>query len=238
MLLQNAPTDNITGRKDGNFMYMTMFHSICWGRSIVHLTILGLVLLLIGSGCASTPTERAETPVSAEKKSSDSIIINAAAAEYGEAAAAELAQTMPPRPRPPIVDQGAAQLIEILSQRSAINDARQDKSEITIAIGKLRNHSRCRHEEFTTLLERLAEQLSIAGRDAGMLFIAEAEAEADFHLNGTAYLITADGFDLWELFFTLHPADASWTIWSAPGPVHMLRQPRPRQQQMFLTQNW
>ena len=84
---------------------------------------------------------------------------------------------------------------------------------------------------------RLAQVLTGAGRSGRvpMRFASRADEPVDYELSGTAYLMTSQGFDLWELYLSLHPSGQSWTVWSADDPVRMLRQPRGGDPQLYLT---
>ncbi|NIQ35452.1 MAG: hypothetical protein GTN86_05930, partial [Xanthomonadales bacterium] len=56
----------------------------------------------------------------------------------------------------------------------------------------------------------------------------------DYVLGGTAYLVTADGSDQWELFLSLRRPGESWTVWRAERAVRTLRQPRGGQMRLWL----
>jgi len=64
--------------------------------------------------------------------------------------------------------------------------------------------------------------------------VADAAEAARYELHGTAYLVTARGFDQWELYLSLRPAGQAWTIWRADAAVRMLRQPRPGEPEIIL----
>ena len=65
-----------------------------------------------------------------------------------------------------------------------------------------------------------------------MIFTTDVDQPVHYQLLGTAYLVTAEGFDQWELFLRLSPAEDAWTIWQPAVPVRVLRQPRPGQPQI------
>lgn len=100
--------------------------------------------------------------------------------------------------------------------------------EVLVSVESLRNQSHSSTGEFERLLERLATTLSRAGSTGGvpLRFVLRSGEPVDYELTGTAYLMTAAGFDQWELYLNLRAAGREWTIWSADGPVLMLRQPR------------
>lgn len=116
-----------------------------------------------------------------------------------------------------------------LSMRRALSRAgEQTFAEILIRVDTLRNQSHASTGEFITMLERLAATLSRAGASGGapMRFVVRPDELVDYELGGAAYLMTAGGFDQWELYPTLRIPDGGATLWSADGPVRMLRQPR------------
>lgn len=254
---ENAPTNNYVGRKDKRVMPITMLHSTYRGRRTTRLTMLCFIATFLLAGCAATPAPTPAAASSTQKNSSPATVLNAAESKHTPEVtdnqyAAQQPQPEPtaepapapppapepePKPAPKPLDPGALQLVASLNSAVATKRSSSDE-HVTISVANLRNHSRCRSDEFQSLLERLAEELSRAGEQANVAFIADADSSADYHLHGTAYLVTSDGFDLWEVYLTLQPAASSWTLWTAPDAVHILRQPRPRQQQFFLSRNW
>jgi hypothetical protein len=110
---------------------------------------------------------------------------------------------------------------------SLIQDRRVGDNGVThIGVSMLRNQSRATTVEFNDFCQRLANILTAASPDAQVQFTAKADAAVQYQLMGAAYLMTFQGFDLWEMFLSLSPADKNLAIWSASGPVHVLRQPR------------
>ena len=100
---------------------------------------------------------------------------------------------------------------------------------VRVGLGQLRNHSHSSPREFEALRTRLADELSRSGRPFKILFTTEPDPPVQYQLAGTAYLVTADGFDQWELYLRLISgvAEQAWTLWQADRAVRMLRQPRP-----------
>ncbi len=116
-----------------------------------------------------------------------------------------------------------------LSMRRALSRAGEPSfGEILIRVDMLRNQSHASTGEFRAMLERLAATLSRAGAWGGdpMRFVVRPGEPVDYELGGAVYLMTAGGFDQWELYPTLRIPDGGATLWSADGPVRMLRQPR------------
>ena len=135
------------------------------------------------------------------------------------------------RPAPSGVrpDNGDAAYGMTLSMRRALTQAgEQTFGEILVRVDMLRNQSHASTGEFRAMLERLAAVLSRAGASGGapMRFVVRPGELVDYELGGAVYLMTAGGFDQWELYPTLRIPDGGATLWSADGAVRMLRQPR------------
>jgi len=116
-----------------------------------------------------------------------------------------------------------------LSMRRALSRAGEQMfGEILVRVDMLHNQSHASSGEFGAMLERLAAALSRAGASGGapMRFVVRPGEPVDYELGGAVYLLTAGGFDQWELYPTLRIPDGGATLWSADGPVRMLRQPR------------
>ncbi len=132
----------------------------------------------------------------------------------------------------PVADPGAIVLVQRLA---TVFDAESDhRIALTISTWHLRNQSRAQSAEFDAMTQRLAMLLDAAGREHELHFTSDAARPVDYHLTGTAYLVNAGGFDQWELYLALKPADRSWTLWQSDSPVRLLRATRLRSQQIFL----
>lgn len=127
----------------------------------------------------------------------------------------------------PVAGEGARALTRAM-RRSLLIAGERPFGEILVRVDTLRNQSHASTGEFETLLERLAGHLSRAGAAGGvpMRFVVTPDEPVDYEIGGAAYLLTSAGFDQWELYLNLRAAGGRWTIWSADGPVRMLRQPR------------
>ena len=128
---------------------------------------------------------------------------------------------------PPVTGDGALALTRAMRRSLSIAGERPF-GEILVRVDTLRNQSHASTGEFEKLLERLAGHLSRAG-SAGrvpMRFVVTPDEPVDYEIGGAAYLLTSAGFDQWELYLNLRAVGGRWTIWSADGPVRMLRQPR------------
>jgi hypothetical protein len=153
----------------------------------------------------------------------------AAREELGDEAADELEVRPHEPPLPP--ESGALALIT--SMTAAMPDRETDEQGLTrIGLHFLRNQSRADTGEFDIFTRRLAELLSAAGRQSSVTFTTSADEPVQYELLGAAYLITVGGFDQWELFLRLCPAEESWTIWENEVPVRVIRQPRPGRPQI------
>ena len=158
----------------------------------------------------------------------------AASEELGPEVAADIPKVEREPPQP--VEVGAAALVESIT--NAMRDRVMDDQGVTRIAIQLRNQSRCGAGEFDAMRERLAKELNHAAEDARgaqLRFIVHSEGDAagdagalDAHylMQGSAYLISAGGFDLWELFLSLTPASENFGIWESPRPVRVLRTPR------------
>ncbi len=132
-----------------------------------------------------------------------------------------------PAPTGSVTDEGADALARAM-RRSLTIAGERPFGEILVRVDTLRNQSHASTREFATLLERLAGHLSRAG-SAGrvpMRFVVTPAEPVDYEMGGAVYLVTSAGFDQWELYLNLRAVGGRWTIWTADGPVHMLRQPR------------
>ena len=205
------------------------------------------VVAVWAGGCAGPP---AEQPVLASASSKKNFAVSeteprtaseservAADAPVQAVESASKLEPEPEAPREP-VDPGGSELVQRLAETIGVHAEREPDEVTRIGVWSLRNHSRCRSAEFSRFLDRFAEVMSGAGEGDGYEFTADDADAVDYHLEGTAYLITTDGFDLWELFVSLRPAGSSVSMWVAPGSVNVLRQPRPNQPQIFLGRGW
>lgn len=135
------------------------------------------------------------------------------------------------RPAPSIASAGTPDVAYsmTLSMRRALSRAGEPTfGEILVRVDQVRNQSHASTGEFMAMLDRVADALSRAGASGGapMRFVVRPGEPVDYELGGAAYLMTAGGFDQWELYPTLRIPDGGATLWSADGPVRLLRQPR------------
>jgi hypothetical protein len=129
----------------------------------------------------------------------------------------------------PTAGAGEAAYSLTLAMRRALSRAgEQPWGEILVRVDTMRNQSHASTGEFEAMLGRLAAALTRAGSSGGvpMRFVVRPGEPVDYELGGAAYLMTAGGFDQWELYVSLRVTDAGATLWSADGAVRMLRQPR------------
>jgi hypothetical protein len=178
---------------------------------------------LDSTGASTPPSTHQATGVSGAVKS-------AAEKELGPKAVESLTvvESPPPAPRDP----GADRLVK--SMLASIPDRQMGDDGVThVGTSQIRNQSRCGHDEFDAFRVRLAKLLSESGRDEHLAFTTDDSATEQYEMQGTAYLITADGFDQWELFLSITPASKSLTVWEAGSAVHVLRDPRAGAPQVF-----
>lgn len=136
--------------------------------------------------------------------------------------------------RMPATDPGAVWLVQKIE---AALDGREHDSPVWIGTHKLRNQSRAQCDEFDAMLARLAELLDAAGAEQNLRFTSNAAQAVAYDLKGTAYLVTFEGFDLWEMYLSIKPSDRAWTLWQAEAPIRLLRSERLRGQQLFPPQD-
>ncbi len=146
------------------------------------------------------------------------------------------ASATPRRPRPSPPEPGADRLVAAM-RRSIELTGEQPWGEVLVGLDRIRNHSHVSASDFDIMRRRLAGVLTAAGRSGRvpLRYVSRAEEPVDYELSGTAYLMTSQGFDLWELYLSLHVPGQEWTVWSADEPVRMLRFPRRGEPQLYLT---
>ena len=99
--------------------------------------------------------------------------------------------------------------------------------DTVVSMSGVRNQSRSTAAEYRSLVRRLSDLLSRAGRASGLRFTAADEGgPIHYRLIGSAYLVTEEGFDQWELYLRLSPVDEDWTVWQGDRPLRVLRTPR------------
>ncbi|MCA9295814.1 MAG: hypothetical protein KC983_04840, partial [Phycisphaerales bacterium] len=99
-------------------------------------------------------------------------------------------------------DPEARRLVDTLASRIGVDPATGTLA--IIAIGPIENVSHATEAEFQAMQDRLAAVLSAQSKD-GLVSFTTSPGRADIthHLQGSAYVITADGIDQWELFIQL-----------------------------------
>ena len=160
----------------------------------------------------------------------DESIRSAAENEIGAAAAASMPAVAPTEPLRP-VDPGAAEVIASITRR--LGDRATGPDGVTVvSTRELHNLSHSTSDEFAAFRARLCAVLTEAGEAERIVFSDDTSAAAQYRLLGSAYLVTADGFDQWEMYLSLTPVARDFQVWDARGAVRMLRLPRPGQQQI------
>jgi hypothetical protein len=191
--------------------------------------ILGL-LVVASVACQAPPLARPATGAEFRAPIDDRHVHREAQAELGP----EVAEALPtvPRPAPQPADPGAVSLVE--SVLAHLGERQRGDDGVTrIGVWQLRNLSRAHASEFARFTERFAETLSRAGRRHDVLFIADPDGPpVQYELRGSAYLISAEGLDQWELFLSLTSVHRPLTLWQPERAVRVLRQSRPGQPQI------
>jgi hypothetical protein len=215
-------------------------HTISGIRGVVSPTILcALIFALVGCSSAShrqatmMPTRPSAVHPSVAASTSNEHVRSAADQELG----AETAASIPieEQPSPEIAEPGAAAIAHAILL-ATLEHAGPGSEPIQISLQELKNQSRCGAAEFDQFRQRFAEVLNRAAQSqrAPIRFIAADEKSiADYRVQGAAYLISRSGFDVWELFLSITPANQSWSVWQAPGPIRVLRHARPNQPQII-----
>lgn len=170
---------------------------------------------------ASVPLVNQSQPANAH----DAAVRSAAASELGSAVAATMPTVSPSIPPEP-VDVGASRLVA--SMATVLGDRSLPADGATlISVHGVQNLSRSNAGEFSAFMHRFCDVLTNAGKSDRLAFTDDATAAAQFRMQGTAYMINAEGFDQWELYLTLSPADRDFDIWDAGRAVRVLRIARP-----------
>lgn len=207
-------------------------HSIVRTGCMAALKPSMLSLLLwatLGLGCAS-PAMRSVGPAFETGHRTRTTLRQGVQDELGADAAEAMPDRSTARPQPP--DPGAAALVASIRKRLGARPG-----DHRVGLWRLRNQSHGSSTEFHAFLERLAELLNRAARETDLHFTADPGDSVDYQMLGASYLTTLEGFDVWELYLSLTATHEQWTLWQGDGPVHVLRQPRPAQRQIFLTRS-
>jgi hypothetical protein len=220
----------------------------------------GLITTMSGCAAPADRTEAAQPVMLARAPSRvvsngaqggrehDQAVRDAAERELGPDVAATLPEVAPERGAAVAepVDPGAELIVRAIANRLSQRPV-NERGVTVIDLCAVRNHSRAGQSEFAEFRQRLASLLDAAGREDKIEFIANGKRDAKgeggsegaagtegshYRMQGAAYLITADGFDQWELFLSLTPADRDFTVWDARSAIRVLRTPRPGQPQI------
>jgi hypothetical protein len=159
----------------------------------------------------------------------------AAAAELGEQTANEIRGTTRAAAPPMPIEPAAQALVE--SMLNSMRDRAIGQDGFTrVGTSQLRNQSRTSSAEFDAFRQRLADILSSAGKQWRLQFVADDAPTGDnqYELQGAAYLVTVQGFDVWEVFLSVSAKPALLTIWNGSGqPLRILRTPLAGQPQIL-----
>ncbi len=200
----------------------------------------------------------ASSPQQQQQKNSSSDSGDSVSSDEAAATATAAASARPASVGAAPVDPGAAALASAITQsltKSSRGSAKLaaaaagERDAVVVSLAELRNQSHVSCSEFNAFRERLAELLSQAGRKDNVRFISSesseearahaagdgADVDVDYQLHGAAYLVTRAGFDWWELYLSLTPADRAWNIWRSPSRIYVLRHPQPGQIQVLLS---
>lgn len=118
-------------------------------------------------------------------------------------------------------DPGATLLIAEMINAIGLDD--EIEPEPLVSLRRFRNQSRSTRQEVDELRSRLFQLFTQASAIQSVRFADKNEADTEYTLGGTLYLIEHDGEEYWEIYFTLKPAGANWTIWRNDQPVRLNR---------------
>jgi len=204
----------------------------------------GIVLALFAAGCAVDSVHRSSLAPSQPSNRHPAVVSTttnepvrkAAEAELGQQAAVAIPHVE--RPAPQLVDAGAAAVVQAIANRLSDPQVGPD-GVIHIGLTQVRNQSRATAAEYSAFIDLFADLLTRAAnadREAGISprieFTGEPRATVQYQLQGAAYTISTEGFDVWELFLSMSPASKDWAIWQADRSIRVLRQARPGQPQV------
>ena len=140
----------------------------------------------------------------------------------------------PPPPMPPrdpgadLIMKDLARSIDAPEMVANANRGADLEAPIVIRLIDLRNMGRTTRREFDLFQNRLVGLLDRSGAEYGLSIVREVEdgvqVEANYELRGSAYLITREGIDQWELYLHLNRAGERWLILSPRDPVCVLRE--------------
>lgn len=199
--------------------------AILWSARDSMLLILGLATVVVSlGGCTGDFNKAAFAPNAISLQPTPAPSTLTADDEVPAPPEAEPV-SVPAEPVPPLTDPGADAIVGQMAKsiRPRHGDAER---ETRISLSRLSNQSHASSREFEALRNRLARVLNLSGRGSGIWFEVPPHASVDYELHGAVYLVTVAGRDQWELHLSLRPADGSWTVWRADGPLRMFRQLR------------
>jgi len=197
-------------------------------RPLSNLLCLAVVVAL--GGCLKTsrsPANGADAPLALQD--SDASVRSGRArpdaADRREAAThrREPASVSAVEPADSMIDPGAYTLVAGMA--NALGEAAARPGGPMVAVRAFRNQSRSTADEIAEVRSRVIDLLQSASTvDGRVRFTIDDAPEAEYTLGATVYLITRDGFDQWELYLSLRPVGANWTVWRNDQPVRLLRQ--------------
>ncbi len=193
------------------------------GAAVLSTALLG--------GCAGPVGPTAATSGLAATSTRQPAVERAAREELGPAAAEALPE-LTDGPLPPS-DPGADALVAAILR--SIDVTQRSGGGVTwMSLARIRNQSHATAAEFDAFRQRLAELLSRSGRAQRIRFVVGSDEPVEYELVGAAYLVTAQGFDQWELYLSLRPAGKAWALWRSDEAVRVLRQPIPGRRQILM----
>ena len=140
------------------------------------------------------------------------------AIEFQTETDSQQAESPEPDPGSFILAETLARVIGLESHAKNSNTRRT-----VIAMRPLRNQSRAARKEVKQLESRLLTLLQQVDDEVGIKFVASETGATEYTLGGTVYVINRDGYDHFEMYLSLRPHGANWTMWQNDSPVRIRR---------------
>jgi len=199
-----------------------------WGRTIVKRIILCSAMCIVVSAC-TTPTEfRTAQQTEPSPEMTDRAVVDRPPSPSNQRGT-PVVGTPPEWPEPMIRPTGlATRLHDMVIDQIHLLEPQRSSATISVCLGPFENVSRAPSADLRAMLTHLAGVLNATPDADGTAFHTDDGSPDTTHrLIGTAFIITANGFDQWELYVKLVPSDRSWIMWEPSAPIRLIRQPRP-----------
>jgi hypothetical protein len=206
-------------------------------RPALH-TILWCCLCIGLAGCQNAPTRAPKNfmtsaqPMAPMPVPGAQPIVDNPSVEADNQPVRDMPTAVRPFPIEPLGNQLLSQM-----QQALIGEPHPSERAVTVSLVGLRNLSSAQQAEFIAFRQRLANVLTLIGRDVNLRFTADDSIPADYEMHGAAYLTYRAGFDVWEVYPRITMTGAAWTVWQTAQPIMVLRFARPNQPQIVSIPN-